>query len=195
MKSNFPRFLGSLTLLILLPACGVLNGFFSARTTAACNVSQRLPDHPVAEQMVAPVGEYPIWFVTVDSVAMSELGKSLLPYDGGTVRKGFVVVSTDFEGEAVITGRQIDGDAVMLFPLKIDEDFENEAGENIIIYSEDDITDRKVIPDAQDSTFGTNAPGYAHHPIGLYFPTPGCYELSGTFGGYTTHVIIELRDE
>jgi len=194
MKINILRWVGFAMLIFLLPACNWLETFTRADDFVSCEVSPRIPGHPVAEQMVAPVGEYPIWFVTVDSIAMSDLAKSMPPYDGGTVRKGFVVVSTDFEGDAVISGRQINGDAVMLFPLKIDDEIQSSQGETIIIYSDDDIADQKIVPDAQETTFGTRAPGYAHHPLALYFPTPGCYELSGTFGGYTTRVIIEVGD-
>jgi hypothetical protein len=195
MMYGFLRLAGGLALILLLPACGLLDLLFFGTETTFCPISPRLPDHPVAEQMRAPVGEYPVWFVTIDSIPMSELGRSQPPYNGGTVRKTLVVVTTDLEGELVITGRQLDGDAQVLFPQRIDEEIENADGSSTIVYSEDDLAERHIVPNPQIPTNGTWAEGYASHPLGLYFPEPGCYQLSGSYGGYTANTIVEVRDE
>lgn len=195
MKNKFFRLLSSLMLMIFLSACNLLNTFFSANTPSACNVSLRDPDHPVAEQMVAPTGRYPVWFVTFDSIAMSELGRSLPPYNGGTIRKSLMVVSTDIESDLIITGHQLDGDGVVLFPVQIDEEIEDADGVRTIIYSDDDLSDRKIIPNAQMTTNSTQAPGYASHPWSAYYPSPGCYEIIGAYGGYTSYTVVEVRDE
>lgn len=195
MMRNLLRLAGGLALILLLPACGLLDLLFLGTETTVCPVSPRQPDHPVAEQMLAPVGEYPVWFVTIDSIPMSQLNKSLPPYNGGTVRKTLVVVTTDLEGELVITGHQLDGDAVMLFPGQIDDEIENADGSTSIVYAEGDLSERHVVPHPQNTTFGTWAEGYASHPLGLYFPQPGCYQLSGSYGGYTVNAIVEVRDE
>jgi len=179
-----------LTVAALLIGCNTLARII---TYMPCPVSPRLTDHPVAEQMVAPVGEYPVWFVTLDAVAIFDLAQSAPPYNGGTVRKSLVVVSTELSGDLVLTGRQLDGDGVVLFPLHIDEEIPNADGTTTIVYSEDDLTDQFVIPNAEQTTFGTDAPGYAHHPWAAYYPKPGCYQLTGTFGGYSATAIVEIR--
>lgn len=195
MSRYVVRLMGISFLVFVLPACNVLSGFLAIHQPVACDVSPRLPDHPVSKQMVAPVGEYPVWFVTVDSIPMSGLAISQPPYNGGAVRKSFVVVTTDLSGDLVITGHQLDGEAQVLFPVQIDEEVVDASGLRTIIYSPDDLSPLKVIPNAQKETFGTRAKGYAHHPWSAYYPAPGCYQISGTYGGYTTHVIVEVRDE
>jgi len=194
MKNHFLRLVCGLMLAVSMSACGLLDTFFATKQTATCNVSPRLPDHPVAEQMVAPVGAFPVWFVTFQSVPMSEFGRSQAPYNGGTIRKSLVVVSTNLSGDLVITGHQLDGDATVLFPLKIDEEVENADGSTTIIYSPDDLSDRMVIPHAQKTSFGTWAKGYAHHPWAAYYPVPGCYQLTGSFGGLTSNIIVQVLD-
>ncbi|MCA0456884.1 MAG: hypothetical protein LCI00_23135 [Chloroflexi bacterium] len=189
------RLIGIVTLAFLLPACNLLSGFLTISGSFDCDISPRQPDHPVSEQMLAPVGEYPVWFVTVDSIAMSELALSLPPYNGGTVRKSLVVVTTDLTGDLVITGHQLDGDAQVLFPVQIDEEVVDKDGNRTIIYSADDLAPQMVIPNAKKETFGTRARGYATHPWSAYYPVPGCYQLTGAYGGYTAHAIIEVRDE
>ncbi len=175
---------------LLLIGCNTLTTFI---VNMPCPVSPRLTDHPVAEQMLAPVGEYPVWFVTLDAVAIFDLAQSAPPYNGGTVRKSLVVVSTELSGDLVLTGRQLDGDGIVLFPLRIDEEIPNADGSTTIVYSEDDLTDQFVIPNAEQTTFGTDAPGYAHHPWAVYYPNPGCYQLTGTFGGVSATAIVEIR--
>jgi hypothetical protein len=195
MKNNFFRLMGVLALAVIVSACGLRDAPSAVTQAVNCEVSPRLPDHPVAAQMVAPVGDYPVWFVTIDSSAMSELGESLPPYNGRTVAKSLMVVSTELEGDLVITGRQIDGDAVVLFPLRIDEETVNDEGERVAIYSEDDLVMQRVIPNAQITTNSTWSNDYASHPWAAYYPMPGCYQLSAIFGGYTTNIIVEIRDE
>lgn len=175
---------------------GLLLGCNTLTTLIAnmpCPISPRLPDHPVSDQMLAPVGEYPVWFVTIDSAPMPSLSKSQAPFNGGTMRKSLVVVTTELSGDLVLTGRQLDGDGVVLFLLRIDEEIPNADGTSTIIYSDDDLTDHFVIPNAEKTTNGTDAPGYAHHPWAAYYPKPGCYQLTGTFGGQTATAIVEIR--
>jgi hypothetical protein len=194
MKNEIFRLVGILALAMMMSACGVGTSHLETQT-ANCEVSPRLPDHPVAAQMVAPVGEYPVWFVTNDTIRMSELGASLPPYDGGTVAKSLMVVSTELEGDLVITGHQLDGDSIVLFILQIDEETQGANGARIVIYSEDDLSEQYVVHNAQITTNSTWSNDYASHPWGAYYPTPGCYQLSATFGGYTTNIIVEVRDE
>ncbi len=175
---------------LLLIGCNTLTTLIA---NMPCPISPRLPDHPVSEQMVAPVGEYPVWFVTIDSAPMPNLSKSQAPFSGGTVRKSLVVVTTELSGDLVLTGRQLDGDGVVLFLLRIDEEIPNVDGTSTIIYSDDDLTDHFVIPNAEKTTFGTDAPGYAHHPWAAYYSHPGCYQLTGTFGGHSATAIVEIR--
>jgi hypothetical protein len=188
--------LTSLVLLIgLISACGVVVAPSTTMQNVPCEVSPRLPEHPMAAILRAPLGEYPVWFATLDTVAMSELDASDSPYSGGTVRKSLIVVSTEVEGDLVITGHQLDGDGIVLFPLQIDEERQSESGEQIIIYSEDDLSTQKLIPNAQITTNSPNAPGYAHHPWSAYYPAPGCYQLSASYGGHVTNIIVEIRNE
>lgn len=195
MKNDCFRLLGVLVLAVMLSACGLRDTPSAVTQTVNCEVSPRLPDHPVAAQMRAPVGEYPAWFVTADSVSMSELGKALPPYDGGWIAKNLVVVSTEFEGDLVMTGHQLDGDSVVSFILQIDEETLGANNVRTAIFSEDDLTEQYVVHNAQITTFGTWSNDYASHPWAPYYPTPGCYQLSATFGGYTTNIIVEIRDE
>lgn len=158
-----------------------------------CLVSPRLPDHPQARIMTAPTGDYPVWFVTIDSANFTDMARSFPPYHGGTVRKSLINVSTELEGDLTITGHQLDGDGIVLFPIRIDEEVEYADGSHTILYSADDLTDQYTITNAQIPTFGPNAGGYAHHPWAAYYPKPGCYELTGTYGGFSTSIIVEVR--
>jgi len=179
---------------ILLTNSTLINNVFPIDTSdAACPVSPRLPDHPQAEIMRAPVGDYPVWFVTIDSIALSDLAPSFPPYDGGTVRKSLVNVSTELEGDLMITGRQLDGDSVVLFPIQIDEEIEHTDGSRTIIYSVDDLADQFTVTNAHITTNGPNNGSYAHHPWATYYPNPGCYELTGTYGGYSTRIVVEVH--
>jgi hypothetical protein len=194
MKYKIPRLLIGLILIPLIVACNLLNTFFVSDTTIPCPVSPRLPDHPVAEQMVAPAGEFPVWFVTFQSTRMSDMARSRPPYNGGSIRKSLVVVSTELSGDLVIIGHQLDGDATVLFLLRIDHEVANADGSTTIIYSPDDLSDRMVLPNAHITSFGTWAKGYATHPWAAYYPVPGCYQLIGSYDGHTSHSVVQVLD-
>ncbi|MFN8372639.1 MAG: hypothetical protein U0694_07150 [Anaerolineae bacterium] len=176
---------------LLVSACGSIDA--GSALNADCDVSPRLPEHPVAAQMRAPAGAFPVWFVTIDTIDISELDASLSPYNGGTIRKSLVVVSTELDGDLTITGHQLGGDAIVLFPTHIDEETTDVAGRRTIIYSDDDLSDQLVIHNAQVTTNSTTAAGYAHHPWAAYYPVPGCYQISGTYGTYTSTITVEIR--
>lgn len=181
--------LASVTLFLL--GCNAIAAF---TTFTRCPVSPRQPNHPVSKQMLAPVGWYPVWFVTIDSTSMTQLSQSVAPYNGGTMRKSLLVVATDIEGDVVLTGHQLDGDGVVQFVLRIDDTIRNADGSDTIIYSPDDLTESYTIPNAQITAFGTDAPGYATHPWAVYYPNPGCYQLTATYANLTSSAIVQIRE-
>jgi hypothetical protein len=102
-----------------------------------------------------------------------------------------VVVDQSVEGDLRVSGRQLDGDSLVYFPLH-DQFTRTDEGTLQLLGMPPDFT---IVENAHIRTRSPNPPGKAHTGIGPLYINPGCYQLTATFADYTVSIVFEILDE
>lgn len=166
------------------------------RADGGCPITPHLPFHPVTSTTNPPAGEFPIWLGVAEVYDFAHMTRSLPPYSG-IVWKFLIFVDRSVEGDLRITGHQLDGDGVVLFP-EGGQMVTTEDGNTGVVYEDDEPAPEKLIADAH---IGSHVrPGqYAEHGSSILFPNPGCYAITATLTApehvYTVQVVSEVRGE
>lgn len=134
-------------------------------------------------------GQDPIWISSSGEVKWSDMVVSLPPYPG-RLTKMLVFVSRNVEGDLEITGRQIASNEKVLFALDGQEKVDSKG---LVIGSiVNDPKDTWIVHSANQPSRYPNPDGYVHHGEFVYFPSPGCYELSAKIDQHEVKVVVDL---
>jgi hypothetical protein len=162
-------------------------------TDDRCPITPHLPFHEVTSYTVPPAGEFPVWLTIGERFDFERYPRSLPPYEG-IWNKFLIFVDRRVEGQLSITGRQLDGDGIVLFPHD-GTTTTTEDGVTGALY--DEVSDEEIIEDAHITTIvkPPDSP-VAEHGAVVIFPNPGCYAVTATLTGadqtYTVRVVTEV---
>lgn len=158
-------------LLVLSILCCAALTPASAQSEGSCPVSpteDRLPD------VIAPMtGAEPLWIVGVSGgewVSTDMLVKSAWVFAGGHQ-----------SGPFRVRGRRLDGDEILRFQVGMD----GERSEEGFI---PDVSRRSVGPGGASRKVMDN---YTFVLMYLIFPSPGCWELTASFGDAEHRIVVE----
>ncbi|MHB8132719.1 MAG: hypothetical protein ACYDH1_00730 [Anaerolineaceae bacterium] len=142
--------------------------------------------------MAGPVaGKSPIFVTSVGEMKWTDMVVSLQPFPG-RLTKILIFVQSDVDGDLEITGRQIDGNGIVLFYQEGQGKFDNN-GELVgsIISSP---KDKWIFPSANQPSRYPNPEGFVHHGLAVYYPNPGCYEYIFTIADREVRVVMNIID-
>ena len=162
-------FFGLMALLIVVgPASGQ---DMTAHAAFECPVT---PREKRMYSVTAMAGQYPVWMVDGSFGHWRERD---------TPMKTLWIIARDHSGDLVVTGRRLDGEGHTLF-----EGMGTPVGPELIFRNLHEI---KIIPGgASQETIDT----YAFRTSYVFYPSPGCWEITARLGETTVRIVVELED-
>ncbi len=143
----------------------------------------------------SPVGKYPIWLnVPGDGhILWQQLGPAILPPYKGRTTKQIWAISDDFQGKVRITGKQLDGNGIVLFPNDNSAEMVNDT---TVRYKEKPLDTLIIDALSQDHRITSPKPiGYTFFGSSLIYPHPGCFQLTATIDKNTVDIVVEILDK
>ncbi len=171
-----------LTVALILTACASSEApeAAPAPVTLLAGASCPITAPDVMLPALAPVaGTFPLWVTSQGHEQWSDMSSTQLAPEPYRTGKRVWVVDTRAPGKLRITGRQLDGTGIVLFAQREPED--KEASPVLEIQS------------AEEGPMGS-PPGFQLHGFLIYYPGPGCYQLTGTLADQTVQIVVEIVD-
>ncbi len=190
LKKSFLSFVSLVIPLLLATGCAVAP--IPTETPTAVPTAFLCPRSPIQSEIrkdVFPAGEFPIWATSwKDPIPWSNMWKlSLPPYPGRMGRKLWAV-DKSVQGNLYVTGKQLDGDGIVLFPTLKTAEFPDDTH---ILFTKEP-ADFLVIPSAHESIISSSPPRFADHISLVLYPHPGCYQFTATIAEYTVNIVVEI---
>lgn len=145
-------------------------------------------------------GEYPVWIASRGKTSWSAGGPKVyssnevpinFPHGYGIRPKTLIFLDSKVEGDLTVSGRRLDIDGLVYFPVSTDLDSViNTNGSQLRAMPATSFT----IPAAHNLSRHPNPPGIAHHGFGPLYPNPGCYELTATIQEHEVRIVVEITD-
>jgi hypothetical protein len=181
-------------LLIALSTICILSGCISQTNSNAsqlpagtsCPVTSTEKKFPELKEVG---GSLPIWITFAGRVKWSELPKVSSPVNGAMSKMG-IVTDNQVSGKLVLSGRRLDGEGIVQFPLAGGHQLESGT-----IVLDGDLADQFIIPSAQVTDIVSSPPGYVEHSSGIFLSTPGCYEMTGILSTYKVSIVFEVTED
>lgn len=143
--------------------------------------------------MAALAGEFPVWLTAgTGEVAWTKLPVSLPPYPG-RMDKIIWTVDTRVQGDLRITGKQLDGDGILLFAHTAKQQVDQQ-GQVLGGVFDGQLSNVWTITAAEKGV-QNSPPGFQDHGVLVYYPHPGCYQYEATIAEHTTHLVTEVLDQ
>ena len=138
-------------------------------------------------------GKYPIWLtVPVDSKIPWNLlsPDSLYPYKGRAYKQIFAIAD-DIQGKIQITGKQVDGNGIVLFP---NGDSAVWVNDTTVKYKEKP-SDTLIIDTSSQYRITSPKPkGYTFYGSNMMYPHPGCFQFTASIGKNSGDIVVEILD-
>ncbi len=163
----------------------------TGQSSFSCPVSPSQTD--LRPDLAALAGESPLWLtIGTGRLRWAELPVSLPPYPG-RMDKTIWTLEKRVEGDLRITGKQLDGNGLLLFARTAKQQV-NEKGQILGSLFDEPPADAWVIPSAEQGT-DNSPPGFQDHGVLVYYPHPGCYQYTATIAKHTVQIAIEVLDQ
>jgi hypothetical protein len=145
---------------------------------------------------ISPIaGKYPIWLNVPEEghFLWQNMGLFLPPPEGRDKTKQFWAIADDIQGKVRITGNQLDGNGIVLFPKPNSVEWVNDTTYKYIEKPLD-----TLIIDTSSSNGRVTSPkpkGYTYFGSDMIYPHPGCYQFTASIDKNTVNIVVEILDK
>ncbi len=144
---------------------------------------------------ISPIaGKYPIWLnVPEEGHFLWQNMGLFLPPPEGRETKQLWAIADDIQGKVRITGNQLDGNGVVLFPKRNSVEWVNDT---TVKYIEKPLD--TLIIDTSSANGRVTSPkpkSYTYFGSDMIYPHPGCYQFTASIDQNTVNIVVELLDK
>ena len=145
----------------------------------------------------SPAGKCPIWLnVPGNSHNLwQQLGTATFtipPYEGRTLKQLWVIAD-NIKGIVRITGKQLDGNGIVLFPNDNSAELVNDT---TVKYKEKPLDTLLIDTSDQDHRIISPKPiGYTFFGSSLIYPHPGCFKFTASIDKNMVEIVVEILDK
>ncbi len=177
--------------LLIITACSAPVKVLKSGETCPVTLSESAT---IIEGVGQIAGKYPIMlYLPENGFLWKELGPISLPPYEGRINKQTWAISDNIQGKVRISGTQLDGNGIVLFP---NSDSAEWASGTTIKWTEK--PKNKLIIDTSSSNGRVTSPkpkDYTYFGDTLIYPHPGCYQFTASIGKYSVDIVVEILDK